>query len=107
VAAVSASRDPSPYRGLILSGAAISPLDWVTALAGGAELSLELSQLSADPFYLDELENDALASTSAAGAQSLLATLPPAWTELEASLALLPLPALFVHGSRRDYRLHP
>jgi alpha-beta hydrolase superfamily lysophospholipase len=98
-AAVSASRDPSPYRGLILSGAAISPLDWVTALASGGELSLELDQLSADPFYLDELENDPLAFTSAAGAQSLLGTLPPAWAELEASFALVSLPVMFVHGS--------
>jgi alpha-beta hydrolase superfamily lysophospholipase len=97
-AAVSASRDPSPYRGLILSGAAISPLDWVTELASGGELALELDQLSADPFYRDELENDPLAFTSAAGAQSLLATLPPAWDELAASFALVSLPVLFVHG---------
>jgi len=98
-AAVSASRDPSPYRGLLLTGAAISPLDWVTDLANGGELSLELDQLSADPFYLDELENDPLAFTSADGAQSLLSTLPPAWTELSASFSQVSLPVLFVHGA--------
>ena len=97
-AAVSASRDPSPYRGLILSGAAISPLDRVTALASGGELSLGLDQLSADPFYLDELENDPLAFTSAAGEHSLVSTLPPAWAELDASFALVSLPVMFVHG---------
>ncbi len=101
-AAVSVARDPSPYAGLILSGAALSPLDWVTQLTAegsGGGLSLDLGDLSADPFYLDELENDPLAFTSAAGALSLLNTLPPAWTELAGTFGQVRLPVLFVHGS--------
>ncbi|HET9973397.1 MAG TPA: alpha/beta fold hydrolase, partial [Streptosporangiaceae bacterium] len=55
-AAVSATRDPGRYAGLILSGAAISPLDWVLALGddGAPDLDLDPAGLSADPFYLDE-----------------------------------------------------
>jgi alpha-beta hydrolase superfamily lysophospholipase len=101
-AAVSAARDPAAYRGLILSGAALSPLDWVTELAStpGASLSLDPDELSADPFYLDELENDPLAFTSAAGAASLLSILPPAWSELEGSFGRVALPVLIVHGAQ-------
>jgi alpha-beta hydrolase superfamily lysophospholipase len=102
-AAVSASRDPAAYQGLILSGAPLSPLEWVTDLsAGGAgvTLSLDPADLSADPFYLDELENDPLAFTGAEGAGSLLNTLPPAWAELQASFSRMPLPVLFVHGAQ-------
>ncbi len=69
-AALSACRDPGAYQGLILSGAPLSPLEWVTEL-GAADaddgLALDPADLSADPFYLDELENDPLAFTSAAG----------------------------------------
>ncbi|HVX21317.1 MAG TPA: alpha/beta fold hydrolase [Acidimicrobiales bacterium] len=100
--AVAATRDPAPYRGLVLSGAALSPLDWVVELAGAgndAELALDPSDLSSDPFYLDELENDPLAFTSAAGAHSLVSVLPPAWEELERGFADVSLPVLFVHGA--------
>jgi alpha-beta hydrolase superfamily lysophospholipase len=102
-AAVSAARDPSAYRGLILSGAPLSPLDWVTDLSAdgaGAALSLDPADLSADPFYLDELENDPLAFTGAEGAGALLSTLPPAWAELSASFGRIGLPVLFVHGAQ-------
>src|SRR5581483_9790979 len=97
-AAVSAVRDPGRYAGLILSGAAISPLDWVVALgeAGAPELDLDPSGLSADPFYLDELAHDPLAFTSAAGARSLADVLPPAWEELAAGFGQVTLPVLFV-----------
>jgi len=99
-AAVSATRDPGRYAGLILSGAAISPLDWVVALGDddAAELSLDPADLSSDPFYLDELTYDPLAFTSAAGARSLATVLPAAWAELD-GFAQVPLPVLFVHGS--------
>ncbi len=101
-AAVSVARDPGHYRGVILSGAALSPLDWVVQLAGqgdDAELSLDASDLSADPFYLDELANDPLAFTSAAGAQSLVSVFPLAWSELDDHFAGVTLPVLFVHGA--------
>jgi len=100
-AAVSAIRDPGRYAGLILSGAALSPLDWVLALAAddAAELSLDPADLSSDPFYLDELTYDPLAFTSAAGARSLAVVLPPAWAEIDGGLARADLPVLLVHGS--------
>jgi alpha-beta hydrolase superfamily lysophospholipase len=99
-AAVSALRGAAHYDALVLSGAPLSPLEWVTALSEGGDgnLALDPSDLSADPFYLDELENDPLAFTSAAGAQSLVDVLPPAWAELEQGFAGVALPVLFVHG---------
>jgi pimeloyl-ACP methyl ester carboxylesterase len=100
-AAVAAAREPRRYAGLILSGAALSPLDWVLALADddAAELALDPADLSSDPFYLDELAYDPLAFTSAAGARTLAAVLPPAWGELAGAFGQLTLPVLFVHGS--------
>src|SRR3984957_13340287 len=100
-AAVSAARDPGRYAGLILSGAALSPLDWVQALAqdDAAELSLDPADLSGDPFYLDELTHCSLAFTSAAGARSLAAVLRPAWAELADDLPRADLPVLLLHGS--------
>jgi alpha-beta hydrolase superfamily lysophospholipase len=100
-AAVSAARDPGRYAGLILSGAALSPLDWVLALGGDetAELDLDPAGLSGDPFYLDELAYDPLAFTSAAGGRSLAEVLPPAWDELAGSFAGVTLPVLLVHGA--------
>ena len=100
-AAVSAARDPGRYAGLILSGAALSPLDWVLALgeADAPDLDLDPAGLSSDPFYLDELEHDPLAFTSAAGARSLADVLPAAWDELAAGFGQVTLPVLFVHGS--------
>jgi alpha-beta hydrolase superfamily lysophospholipase len=100
-AAVSAARDPGRYAGLILSGAAISPLDWVLALGdpGAPDLDLDPAGLSSDPFYLDELAYDPLAFTSAAGARSLAAVLPAAWDELAGDFAQVALPVLLVHGS--------
>ena len=103
-AAVSAARDPGRYAGPILSGALLSPLDWVVALGAddAAELALDPADLSSDPFYLDELAYDPLAFTSAAGARSLATVLPPAWAELadaDAGFGRVTLPVLFVHGS--------
>jgi alpha-beta hydrolase superfamily lysophospholipase len=99
-AAISAARGSAHYDGLILSGTPLSPLEWVVSLSqeGNGELALDPSDLSSDPFYLDELENDPLAFTSAAGAQSLVDVLPPAWVEFEQEFADVALPILFVHG---------
>ena len=98
-AAVTAARAPAGFDGLILSGTPLSSLDWVQELADGdGELALDAADLSHDSFYLDELANDPLAFTSAAGGKSLAAILPPAWSELAANFADVPLPVLFVHG---------
>ena len=100
-AAVAAAREPRRYAGLILSGAALSPLDWVLALGedDAAELALDPADLSSDPFYLDERAYDPLAFTSAAGARTLATMLPPAWDELAGAFGQVRLPVLFVHGS--------
>ncbi len=100
-AAVSAVRDPGGYAGLILSGAPLSPLDWVAALADDADAGLDLdpADLSADPFYLDELAHDPLAFTSAAGGRSIATVLTQAWAVIGAGLAGLPLPVLLIHGT--------
>jgi pimeloyl-ACP methyl ester carboxylesterase len=98
---VAAAREPGRYAGLILSGAALSPLDWVLALGDddAAELDLDLADLSSDPFYLDELAYDPLAFTSAAGGRTLATVLPQAWDELAGAFGQVTLPVLFVHGS--------
>jgi hypothetical protein len=100
-AAVSAARDSGRYAGLILSGAALSPLDWVLALgdANAADLDLDRADLSSDPFYLDQLAHDPLAFASAADARSLTAVLPAAWDKLAGDFGQVALPVLLVHGS--------
>jgi alpha-beta hydrolase superfamily lysophospholipase len=99
-AALTIARDPSQFVGAVLSGTPLSRLSWVEAFAGDdeAELSLELDDLSADPWYLDALENDPLSFTSAHGARTLGATFPPAWAELEQTLDERELPILLVQG---------
>jgi alpha-beta hydrolase superfamily lysophospholipase len=94
--------DPARFRGVVISGAPLSPLEWLEeALAAGQqEVDLDPAALSADPFYLDALENDPLAFTSADVAALLGAAFPPAWQRLERELpGLAPLPVLAVHGS--------
>ena len=101
-AAVSAVRDPDRYAGLILSGAALSPLDWVLSLdaAAAPDLDLNPADLSSDPFYLDELAHDPLAFTSAADARSLAVAFPAAWDELAGGFGQAALPVLLVHGAK-------
>lgn len=94
--------DPARFRGVVISGAPLAPLEWLAdALANGQdEVDLDLAALSADPFYLDSLENDPLAFTGADVAALFGAAFPPAWRRLERELpALAPLPVLAVHGS--------
>jgi alpha-beta hydrolase superfamily lysophospholipase len=101
-AAVAAVRDAGRFRGLVLSGAPLSPLPWVQDLVTAGddvELALDLDDLSSDPFHLDELANDPLAFTGAVGGRTLVSVLPPAWDELAVSLDGLSLPVLLVHGT--------
>ncbi len=101
VAALVAVCDPRPYRGLVLSGAPLSPLPSVQDPAAGddLELALDLDDRSSDPFHLDELANDPLATTTGSGRRTLASVLAPAWREFAVSLDSLALPALIVHGT--------
>jgi alpha-beta hydrolase superfamily lysophospholipase len=100
-AALTVIKDPTPYRGAILSGSLLSPVPWVLDLVVAGEaatLELELAQLSSDPFYLDEVENDPLAFVTNEGAKSLARIIPPAWTTIAERFGDVQLPILFVHG---------
>jgi alpha-beta hydrolase superfamily lysophospholipase len=93
--------DPARFRGVVISGAPLAPLEWLDdALAQGQEeVDLDPAGLSADPFYLDALENDPLAFTGADVAALFGAAFPPAWQRLDRELpGLAPLPVLAVHG---------
>ncbi len=93
------------FAGLVISGAPLSPLPWLEELGQSADdagadgrLELDPTDLSSDPFYLDELENDPLAFTGADIGTLLQSAFPPAWERFAAELPLLALPALAVHG---------
>jgi alpha-beta hydrolase superfamily lysophospholipase len=100
VAAVSAMRDPGRYAGLILSAALLSRLDWVAALADddADDIALDPSDLSSDPFYLDEMAYDPLAFTGDVSGRGLATALSQAWAQLD-GFRQVTLPVLFVHGS--------
>ncbi len=59
--------EPGRYRAAIISGAPLIAIPEL--LDADTSLDLDLSWLSADPFYLDSLENDPLAFVDAAGAR--------------------------------------
>jgi alpha-beta hydrolase superfamily lysophospholipase len=99
-AALTVARDPGPFAGVVLSGTPLSPLPWVIAdEAEQTEISLDAADLSSDPWYLDALEHDPLAFTSAHVARTLGNTFPPAWFEIEHTLERIDLPVLLVHGA--------
>ncbi len=103
VAAVTASRRPARYAGVVLSGATLSaPAGFGGGDDAGHEdydLDLDDADLSADPAYLSWLRSDPLVFTSGAEINdSLQRILPPAWEELGANLPALDIPALFIHG---------
>lgn len=56
VALLAALDDPSSYVGTVVSGTPMSPLAWLLDTVG--PLDLEPEELSSDPFYLDQLDND-------------------------------------------------
>jgi len=97
VAVLAALEHPTDYVGVVASGAPLSPLAWLTEVAGET-LELDPAALSSDPFYLDELENDPLAFTSGDVVATLGALLPAAWERLERELPNLGVPLLAVHG---------
>ena len=91
---------PSRYSSVVISGAPLSPLPWLSSVtAEGGSLELDLDALSADPFYRDELANDPLAFTGADVVEVLKALFEPAWARLDEELPTLSTPVLAVHGS--------
>jgi alpha-beta hydrolase superfamily lysophospholipase len=99
-----ALRRPDAFAGVVVSGAPLSRLDWVLAAAepDAEPLDLDPAALSADPFYLDSLENDPLAFTGADVGPILAAAFRPAWDRLDADLPGLDLPVLAVHGAQDE-----
>jgi alpha-beta hydrolase superfamily lysophospholipase len=87
---------PDRYRAGVVSGAPLIP---VPALVDSdSTFELAPSQLSADPFYLDALENDPLAFVDADGGP-LARELDRGWDRFGAELPALEVPTLAVHGS--------
>ena len=87
--------DARPYRAAVVSGAPLVPVaDLVDA---DSTFEIAPSQLSADPFYLDLMENDPLAFVDADGGP-LARELDRGWDSFGASLPGLTLPTLAVHG---------
>jgi len=104
VAAVVAGRYPDRYTGLVLSGTTLAaPADWSEVEevdeSAADEFDMDLSALSADPWYLAAMANDPLVfSGGAEMTRSLRRVLPPAWEELGSSLPKIHIPVLIVHG---------
>lgn len=87
---------PDQYRAGVISGAPLIPVpDLVDA---NSTFEILPSQLSADPFYLDSMENDPLAFVDADGGP-LARELDRGWDRFGAELPALALPTLAVHGS--------
>jgi alpha-beta hydrolase superfamily lysophospholipase len=97
-AALAITRDPAPFAGAVLSGAPLAPVSWFDASAADNGLALELADLSADPGYLDQLENDPLGFIESEGPP--LSALPAAWAELSTTFTTVSVPVLLVHGER-------
>ncbi|KAA0085804.1 alpha/beta fold hydrolase [Mycolicibacterium sp. P9-64] len=87
---------PDPYRAGVISGAPLVPIAGL--LDSDTSFDLDPSWLSADPFYLDSLENDPLAFVDA-DSVSLARELDRAWDRFGAELPTLNVPTLAVHGS--------
>ena len=111
VATQTAVDDPAGLAGLVLTGAPLSRPEWLVVGGddgegeggeqGDAEtgtLSLELDDLSADPWYRQALVDDPYAFTEADTLGSLRAVLPTAWTTVEQRGSSLTLPVLLIGG---------
>ena len=88
--------DPGPYRAAVISGAPVVPVPGLVDTDSTFEIAP--SQLSADPFYLDAIENDPLAFVDADGGP-LARELDRGWDTFGATLPTLAVPTLAVHGS--------
>ena len=87
--------NPDRYRAGIISGAPLVPVPELVDL--NTVMNFESAGLSADPFYLDLIENDPLAFANA-DSRNLTRELDRAWDRLGAELPKLTVPTLAVHG---------
>jgi alpha-beta hydrolase superfamily lysophospholipase len=83
------------YRAGVISGAPLAPV--AELLDADSSFELDPSWLSADPFYLDAMENDPLAFVDADGA-ALARELDRGWDRFGTDLPTLTIPTLAVHG---------
>jgi alpha-beta hydrolase superfamily lysophospholipase len=88
--------DPGSYRAGVVSGAPLVPIAGM--LDADSSFDLDPAWLSADPFYLDTMENDPLAFVDADGAP-LTRELDRAWDRFGAVLPTLSVPTLAIHGA--------
>ena len=86
---------PDRYRAAVISGAPLVPIAELVDL--NTTMNLDASGLSADPFYLDCIENDPLGFTDADG-RGLTRELDRAWDLFGSTLPKLTVPTLAVHG---------
>lgn len=87
---------PQRYAAGVLSGAPLVPVPEL--LNPDSSFELDLAILSADPFYLDALENDPLGFADADGG-ALARALDTIWDSLGTELPTLAVPTLAVHGA--------
>jgi pimeloyl-ACP methyl ester carboxylesterase len=87
---------PDRYRAGVVSGAPLVPVPEL--VDANTTFQISPSQLSADPFYLDAIENDPLAFVDA-DAGPLARELDRGWDRFGAELPGLSVPTLAVHGS--------
>ncbi|TPG31139.1 alpha/beta hydrolase [Mycolicibacterium hodleri] len=87
---------PDRYGAGVISGAPLVPVPGLVDADSTFEIAP--SQLSADPFYLDAMENDPLAFVDADGGP-LARELDRGWDSFGATLPSLAVPTLAVHGS--------
>ena len=86
---------PDRYRAGVVSGAPLVPVPELVDL--NTVMNLDAAGLSADPFYLDCIENDPLAFSSA-DSRTLVRELDRGWDRFGAELPGLTVPTLAVHG---------
>ncbi|CAN5363690.1 alpha/beta fold hydrolase [soil metagenome] len=87
---------PDRYRAAVISGAPLVPVPEL--VDADTSFELDLASLSADPFYLDALENDPVGIVDADGA-ALARALDTIWDSIGTELPKLAVPTLAVHGS--------
>jgi alpha-beta hydrolase superfamily lysophospholipase len=86
---------PDRYRAGVVSGAPLAPIPEL--FDANSAFDIDPAWLSADPFYLDAMENDPLAFVEADGA-ALARELDWAWDRFGSTLPKLAVPTLAVHG---------